>query len=118
VLERILRIAAILVSAVVVLSFVLFAIDDLNATSQADEAKLSQELEPNPPAAAQRQREKDHGAVREAIDKANDVVTSPFTGIVASDDSIWIKRAVPGLLALVVFGFGLGFLARFARGRV
>ena len=117
-LERVLRTAAILVSAVVVLSFVLFAIDELNGASARNEAKLAQDLEANPPPAAERQREKDHGAVREAIDDANDVVVSPFQGIVSSDDSRWAQRGVPALLALIVFGFGLGFLARFMRGRV
>jgi hypothetical protein len=118
VLERVLRIAAMLVSVVVVLSFVLFAIDELNGASQRNEAKLAQDLEANPPPAAERQREKDHGTVREAIDDANDVVVSPFQGIASSNDSLWVQRGVPALLALLVFGFGLGFLARYTRGRV
>jgi hypothetical protein len=118
VLERVLRIAAMLVSVVIVLSFVLFAIDELNGASQRNEAKLAQDLEANPPPAAERQREKDHGTIREAIDDANDVVVSPFQGITSSDDSLWVQRGVPALLALLVFGFGLGFLARYTRGRV
>jgi hypothetical protein len=118
VLERVLRIVAMLVSVVIVLSFVLFAVDELNGASQRNEAKLAQDLEANPPPAAERQREKDHGTIREAIDDANDVVVSPFQGIVSSDDSLWVQRGVPALLALLVFGFGLGFLARFMRGRV
>ena len=115
--ERILRIAAILVSAVVLVSFALFAVDELNGASANNEAKLAQDLEANPAPAAAAQRAKDHGAVREAIDKANDLLVSPFQGIVGRDDSRWVKRGVPALLALLVFGFGLGFLARFMRGR-
>ena len=107
-----------LVSVVIVLSFVLFAVDELNGASQRNEAKLAQDLEANPPPAAERQREKDHGTIREALDDANDVVVSPFQGIASSDDSLWVQRGVPALLALLVFGFGLGFLARFMRGRV
>ena len=116
-LERVLRIAAILVSVVIVLSFGLFAIDELNGASSRNEARLAQDLEANPPPAAERQREKDHGAVREAIDDANDVIVSPFEGIVSSSDSRWAQRGVPALLALLVFGLGLGFLARFMHGR-
>ena len=115
--ERILRAVAILVSAVIIVSFTLFAIDELNGASQRNEAKLAQDLEANPPPAAERQREKDHGALREAIDDANDVVVSPFEGIVSSGDSRWAQRGVPALLAFVLFGFGLGFLARFMHGR-
>jgi hypothetical protein len=118
VFERILRTAAILICAVVVISFALFAIDELNGASRRNETKLAQDLEANPPPAAERQREKDHGSVREAIDDANDVVVSPFEGVVSNDDSRWTQRGVPALLALLVFGFGLGFLARFMRGRV
>ena len=116
-IERILRIIAILVSLVVVASFVLFAVDELNGASQRNEAKLAQDLEANPPPAAERQREKDHGALREAIDDTNDVVVSPFNGIASSDSNRWVQRGVPALLALLVFGLGLGFLARFMRGR-
>jgi hypothetical protein len=117
VLERVLRILAILVSLVVVVSFGLFAIDELNGASSRNEAKLAQDLEANPPPAAERQREKDHGAIRETIDDANDVVVSPFEGIVSTSDSRWTQRGVPALLALLVFGLGLGFLARFMRAR-
>ena len=116
--ERILRAVAILVSAVIIVSFALFAIDELNGASQRNEAKLAQDLEANPPPAAERQREKDHGGLREAIDDANDVVVSPFAGIVSNGDSRWAQRGIPALLAFVVFGFGLGFLARFMHGRV
>ena len=117
-LERILATVAIAVSLVVVISFGLFAIDELNGASSRNEAKLAQDLEANPPPAAERQREKDHGAVRETIDDVNDAIVSPFDGLVSSDDSRWTQRGVPALLALLVFGLGLGFLARFSRARV
>ena len=116
-LERILATVAIAVSLVVVISFGLFAIDELNGASSRNEAKLAQDLEANPPPAAERQREKDHGAVRETIDDANDVVVSPFTGLTSSSGNRWVQRGVPALVALLVFGLGLGFLARFAHGR-
>src|SRR5215210_2976812 len=60
----------------------------------------------------ERQRERAHGPVREAIDDANDVLLDPFAGIVDSE-SPWVTRGVPSLLALAVFGFGLGMLANF-----
>ena len=63
-------------------------------------------------------REKRHGKVREAIDDANDVIVSPFTGVVSPSSSIWLQRAVPALLALLIFGVGVRFLASFlAHGR-
>ena len=116
--ERLLRTVAILVSLILVASFALFAVDELNGATRRNETKLSQDLEANPPPAVERQRERDHGAVREAIDDANDVVVSPFTGLASSSGNRWVQRGVPALVALLVFGLGLGFLARFAHGRV
>ena len=115
--ERLLRTVAIAVSLILVASFALFAVDELNCATRRNETKLSQDLEANPPPAVERQREKDHGTVRETIDDANDVLVSPFTGLTSSSGNHWVQRGVPALVALLVFGLGLGFLARFAHGR-
>ena len=92
--ERLLRTVAIAVSLILVASFALFAVDELNGATRRNETKLSQDLEANPPAAVERQREKDHGAVRETIDDVNDAIVSPFDGLVSSDDSRWTQRGV------------------------
>jgi hypothetical protein len=55
--------------------------------------------------------------VRETIDDADDVLVAPFAGLVDSSSSSWVRRGVPTLIALVLYGFGLSFLARYARGR-
>jgi hypothetical protein len=68
---------------------------------------------PRPPARVERLREKQHSAPREFADDANDVLTAPFTSIVGSG-SIWAQRIVSGLLALLLFGAGLGYAARVA----
>jgi hypothetical protein len=48
------------------------------------------------------------------IDAAASALRSPFGAVVQSDDP-WVRIGIPTLLALLVYGFGLGFLARFAR---
>jgi hypothetical protein len=55
--------------------------------------------------------------VREAIDDADDVLVTPFAPLTEGSSSSWVRRGIPTLLALVVYGFGLAFLARFASGR-
>ena len=65
----------------------------------------------------ERARERAHSRAREAIDDADDVLVAPFAGLVDGSASSWVRRGVPTLLALLVYGFGLSFLARFARGR-
>ena len=110
----------------VLASFAMFAIDQAQNGSKQQVAKVGAGLEPtssasnvnqaNPSPKTERQREKMHGQVREAIDDADDFLVSPFTGIVEGGGR-WANRGLPTLLALLVYGLGLGFLARFARGR-
>ncbi len=119
-LERPLRYIAVLASAIVLVSFSLFAIDETRSASvQSRAAIASQEVsgrDPEAAAAVERLRESRHSAVRERIDDANDVLTRPFSGLVSNSQSIWMRRTVPALLALLLFGAGFAFLARFSKG--
>ncbi len=119
-LEGLLRTAAIVASAVVVLSFALFAVDetrDAAKQSAAAVAGLEATSSSDPSPTEERARERAHGPVREAIDDANDVLVSPFAFAASNSGSSWVRRGAPALLALLVYGVGLSFLARYARGR-
>jgi hypothetical protein len=120
VLEGLLRTAAIVASALVVLSFALFAVDetrDAAKQSAAAVAGLEATSSSDPSATEERARERAHGSVREAIDDANDVLVSPFAFAANDSGSSWVRRGAPALVALLVYGVGLSFLARYARGR-
>jgi hypothetical protein len=112
VIARLLRLVSIVASVLVVLGFVLFAIDQTRESSEAQLQKLEGLNRPDLTEGAERARESERGAVREAIDDANDVLLAPFTGVVDSDD-IWVERVLPGALALLVYGLGLGLLANY-----
>jgi len=109
------RICAVTAAALVALSFLMFAVDELGKGSDQQVRSVRGELaparpalrvnEPAPPAQIERVREKRHSSVREVVDDANDVLVSPFTGIVDSDDS-WVQRLVPLALALLLYGLG------------
>ena len=119
-LQSTLRTLAILCSATVLLSFGLFALDETRAASNQTAAEVAGQdaartADPSP--AEERAREQAHGSFRELIDDGNDLLVAPFSGIVASSGNSWTRRGVPGLLALIVFGFGLGYLSRFTQGR-
>ena len=119
-LEGILRAASLIASAIVLVSFALFALDETReasarTTAEVEGLEATRTAAPN--AAEERARERAHSPVREAIDDANDVLVAPFAFAEPSDGSAWVQRGLPGLLALVVFGLGLSFLARFSRGR-
>lgn len=114
--ERLLRILAISLSLIVAAGFTMFAVDEFNRASSHQTNELAGYEQPNPTPAGERQREQRDGTVREYIDDANDVLLKPFTGIVGPG-SRWAQRGVPTLLALFFYGFGLGYLSRFMRGR-
>ncbi len=119
-LESTLRSLALLCSAIVLVSFSLFAIDETRAASNQTAAEVAgrdaaRAADPSP--AEERAREQAHGSLREMIDDGNDLIVAPFSGIVADSGSRWTRRGVPALLGLLIFGFGLGYLARFTSGR-
>ena len=41
--------------------------------------------------------------------------TKPFNRS-SVDNAAWVKHGLPALFALLVYGLGLGYLARFSRG--
>ena len=115
----VIRLAAILISVLVLLGFAFFAADELDKGSKAQQRALAQELgtavAPDVVAIApsreqEEAREAQNSPVRELIGDANDVLLAPFTGLVDSGND-WIEHGVPALLALLLFGLGLGFLA-------
>ena len=111
-LERPLRYLAIALSLIIAIGFTLFALEDIGRASERSEHRVAGFTAANPSPAGERERERRHSGVREAIDDVNDVLLSPFAGITANETSRWARRGVPTLLGLLVYGFGLGYLAR------
>ena len=117
--------ASTIAALVLVASFGMFAIDQANNGSKQQVAKLGSEIEPgavqtnvnqaDPSPKTEREREKQHGQVREAIDDVDDVLVSPFAGVVHSN-SIWTQRGIPTLIAFLLFGVGLRILAGYLPG--
>lgn len=120
VLERPLRYLAIVCSLIAGLGWLLFALDQTSEASKASAAEISgatirTTVDPDPEVEAA--REQAHGDVREWIDDANDVLLRPFTEVAASNSNEWVRRSIPALLAVLLYGFGLGVLARYLAGR-
>jgi hypothetical protein len=119
VLEGPIRLVAVLASACVALGFVLFAIDESGEASRASRDAIagreaSRTTDPSP--GQERARERAHSSAREAIDDVNDVLLAPFGFAEPDTTDRWARRGVPTLVALLVYGVGLGFLARVAGG--
>lgn len=118
--ERPLRLAAMLASLAVLLGFGLFAIDEARKASGQTAAEIRGDraarfADPSP--RQERAREAAHSGLREAVDDVNDVLLAPFASVVGDHADVWVRRGVPALLALLVYGFGLAFLARVAKVR-
>lgn len=119
-LEAPLRIAAVVCSLVVLAGWSLFVIDEVRAASDTTAAEVagrtaSAQADPTP--AQERDRERAHSGVREAIDDVNDVLLAPVAWLGESSSSQWWQRSAPAVVAFLLYGLGLGFLARYARGR-
>jgi hypothetical protein len=120
VLSGLLRTVSVVASLIVIVSFGLFALDESRKASQHSVEALAglrgaSSSDPSPQ--QERARERAHTRVREVIDDANDVLVAPFAGVTSSSSDSWARRGVPALLALLVYGFGLGLLAGYARDR-
>jgi hypothetical protein len=110
-MASVLRFVAVGASAIVIFSFLAFATEEAGNGSRGQVDKVGEALdEPAPAANTERERERRHGEVRERLDDANDVLLKPFAGVVDSRNH-WVQRIVPGVLALLVYGLGLGMLA-------
>ncbi|MCW3002000.1 MAG: hypothetical protein JWQ20_1298 [Conexibacter sp.] len=120
VLQRALHLAAVICSLLVVAGWGWFAADETNAASKSTQAEIAGQtaartVDPDPD--QERARQRVNSKPHELVDDANDVLLRPFAGTVSGSSSKWLRRSVPALLALLVYGFGLGLLARFAAGR-
>jgi hypothetical protein len=111
---------------IVIASFVIFVV---NQTSNAS-AHQQEELASGAPvttttravtpssSSASKSSSPHKGAVHKAIDEAAGKFTSPFSSITSGSHSQWTIHIVNTVLALVLYGFGLGYLARVLRVRL
>jgi hypothetical protein len=96
----------------VLLSFGMFARDELAGASANQQNAIATNVATKPAVAPPATH---HGQPRRFIDGAAKALISPFTSIVQSSDQ-WVSHGIPAFFGLLVYGFGLGFLARYSRG--
>jgi hypothetical protein len=122
VIAAVLRWAAIISSSFVALSFLFFAADQTSTASKSSVAGITGGTNvkaesvtklPNPPASVEKMRALENDGFHEFVDDVDDVLLSPFTSI-SNSDSIWVRRTVPALIALLLYGIGGMYLARAA----
>jgi hypothetical protein len=115
-LARVLRLASIAICLIAIAWFAAFALDQTSSASNHQQAEVNAAAPPGlatePTGSSKPGKE---SGFREALDKASSTLTSPFSSATASLSKGWTIHAVNTLLMLLVYGLGLGFLARLMR---
>lgn len=122
-LSRTLHLASMFICLIVIASFAVFAVNQTSSASAHQQEVLNSEVAKPSTAsvsgATGASASSSHeSAVHEALDEASKVFTSPFDGITAGWSSEWLIRSANLGLALVLYGFALGYLARLIRVRL
>jgi hypothetical protein len=112
-----LRWLSVIACMIVAVSFALFVVNQTSAASAHQQKEVLGEASKEEPAPAAPKLAQE-GTVHRTIDEASDKLTSPFSGITAGSSSEWVVHGVGLLGALILYGFGLGYLARVIRVRV
>lgn len=121
---RLVRILSVALCLIAVGWFVGFAVEQSKNASAHQQAELNGAgpQQPATPSSASAQTAKTGASsqakksgLREAVDKAFKTISSPFSGLTSGLSSAWTLHIVDTLLALLIYGFGLGYLARLLR---
>jgi hypothetical protein len=121
-ISTLLRLLSRIACLIVLASFTWFAVEQAGSAS----AHQQQELNASAPAStaasptksSAKATGKTESSLRKAIDEASSAITSPFSAATAGWKNEWAIHGTLTLLALLIYGFGLGFLARVLRVRV
>ena|ERR1700737_376900 len=116
------RLASVVICLITIASFALFAVNQTSAASTHQQRAINGEVtspaSPGTTSGSNAAGSEHKGSLRSTIDDASNAITSPFSGVVTGSHGEWTLRTIRLLLALAVYGFGLGFLARLIRVRV
>jgi hypothetical protein len=119
-LARVLKLASLALCLVVIASFALFVINRTSDASAHQQQEVNGETtggggEPSSAIAPDSGGRK--GSARRTIDEISEAVTSPFSALTEGSSSEWVIHSVDLAVALLVYGFGLGYIARTIRIR-
>lgn len=103
-----------IVCLIVIAWFAAFAVGQSKsaATSQTNEVAVATQQQTVTEAPAK------EGGVQKTLNEAARTVTSPFKSLTSDSSSAWLQHGEDTLLALLVYGVGVGFLGRIVRLRI
>jgi hypothetical protein len=113
-LATLLRLVSWIICLIVIASFAIFVVEQTSSASVHQQAEVDEHSSStaNPPTV------KHESTLHKTIDEAADFFTSPFAGVVSGSNSQWLIHGVKTVLALLIYGLALSYLARVIRVRV
>jgi hypothetical protein len=96
----------------VIASFALFAHDQISGASKHQAAEIASGTPTSPGVAPSSPH---HSGIRRVIDDAARGLTAPFRAIF-QPGSVWGNHIFDAVCALLLYGLGLGYLARYSSG--
>jgi predicted secreted protein len=111
------RLASRVICLIVIAWFVVFVVNQTSSASTHQQNEVTEGSSP-PASESSAAAAKHESTLHRTLDETATALTSPFAGVVSGSSSEWTIHIVKTLLALLVYGFGLAFLARFLRVRV
>jgi hypothetical protein len=112
VISKLLGAISLLCCGLVLVSFALFAHDQVAGASRRQQSELTA---PAPVSRSARPKPRPTEQPRRFIDGAAGKLTAPFGSLVSSDNA-WVTHGLSTVLALLGYGFVLRFLARWSQG--
>lgn len=107
-ISSLLRIVSRVMCLIVIASFVIFVVDQTSSASTGQQ----REIYGATPSEVSNTPEAHASGLHKTIDEASERLTSPFSGVTSGTTNKWIIHGADTLLALLIYGFGLGFIAR------
>ncbi len=111
------RLASRIICVIMIAWFVVFVVNQTSSASTHQQNEVAEGTVPVPSESSASAAKHD-STLHRTLNETADALTSPFSGVVSGSNSEWTIHIVKTLLALLVYGFGLAFLARFLRVRV
>ncbi|MFZ1154206.1 MAG: hypothetical protein WAN93_04810 [Solirubrobacteraceae bacterium] len=109
---------SIVICLIAIASFLTFALDQTSSASNHQQAEVNAAAPAGTTTTTSSSSKGHESALHKTIDKAFAKLSSPFSGVTSGSKSQWTIQIVDTLLVLLVYGFGISFLARLLPGRL
>jgi hypothetical protein len=109
-----LRLVSTVACLTIIAAFVLWGADQGRAESDRQVAVVAEGTPSGQSGVGTAAPATEHDGLRGLVERVDDKLTSPFQGVAESSSQDWVRRGVPALLALLLYGV----VARIAIGYV